>query len=137
VNNSDLPGTTAKERYAFFLQTPFWAELSNRARVLSGKCAECESVSGLQAHHKFYRDNWFDTQIDDLRVLCNSCHWSWHKKKKAGKMRFNYTAKTLTKMARRRKKQLKSRMKELKAQLSKESGWSARVQEKRGWLPRL
>jgi len=63
--------------YRKFLQSKFWKSLAAEAK--NGKtCAKCSSSERLQAHHRFYRSNWYDTTIDDLVVLCRRCHAAEH-----------------------------------------------------------
>ncbi len=71
---------TPRERYQEFLRTPFWKDLSQRKIASVGKCEECGFHLHLQAHHRFYRKNWFDTQLEDLQVLCRTCHRIEHGK---------------------------------------------------------
>ncbi len=52
--------------------------MSVRKRLEVGKCERCGSVRGLQSHHKFYRECWFDTKLEDLEVLCRGCHREEH-----------------------------------------------------------
>lgn len=65
---------TAKERYREFLKTPFWKDLSRRKLEQVGHCEVCGYHHHLQAHHLFYRLDWFDTKLEDLQVLCRTCH---------------------------------------------------------------
>lgn len=67
-----------KEAYAEFLASAFWVELSRRVRRRRKRCARCGSRKRLQAHHKFYRDDWYQTQEGDLEVLCRACHEAEH-----------------------------------------------------------
>jgi 5-methylcytosine-specific restriction endonuclease McrA len=67
-----------RKAYLKFLASDFWIELSQRKKGIEGKCEECGSTNGLSAHHLFYRENWYDTQIGDLKVLCRSCHRKAH-----------------------------------------------------------
>jgi hypothetical protein len=70
---------TAKEAYALFLQSDFWVGLSRQKRRSAGyKCERCGSKKHTQAHHRFYRDNWFDTLLEDLECLCRKCHRKHH-----------------------------------------------------------
>lgn len=68
----------AKEAYKLFLLSDFWIKLSLRKRRTARKCERCGSKKRLQSHHKFYRDNWFDTIIEDLECLCVACHRNHH-----------------------------------------------------------
>jgi hypothetical protein len=67
-----------KELYELFLESKWWRDLSRRKRRSVGKCEVCGTTERLQSHHKFYRENWFDTQEGDLRVLCRQCHKKEH-----------------------------------------------------------
>lgn len=70
--------TDRKKAYRIFLQTPFWADLSARVKRKAGRCKRCKGKVLLQAHHKFYREDWFQTQEADLVVLCRKCHAKEH-----------------------------------------------------------
>lgn len=69
---------TAKQLYRLFLQSDFWKELSSLKKSLVGECERCGSVNRLQSHHIRYPDNWYDTTLEDLEVLCRLCHWEEH-----------------------------------------------------------
>lgn len=67
-----------KEAYRKFLLTPFWLDLRARKIATDPRCQRCGSGKSLQAHHKFYRSDWFDTLIEDLETLCQNCHRKHH-----------------------------------------------------------
>lgn len=67
-----------KELYAIFLLSDFWIELSRQKRRQVRKCEKCGCDSRLQAHHVRYPENWFDTRLADLKVLCRPCHEKEH-----------------------------------------------------------
>lgn len=69
---------TAQASYRKFLRSDFWKEMSAAKRESVGRCEKCRSKDNLQAHHKFYRADWYETQLDDLSVLCRSCHRKEH-----------------------------------------------------------
>lgn len=69
---------TPKERYAEFLKSEFWIGLSRRKRRMVGRCERCGGRRYLQAHHRFYREDWFQTELGDLEVLCRRCHAKHH-----------------------------------------------------------
>lgn len=71
---------STKELYRMFLDSDFWRDLSSRKRELVGRCEACGETRRLQAHHKRYPNNWFDTTLDDLTVLCRFCHERKHGK---------------------------------------------------------
>lgn len=64
--------------YGAFLRSSFWKRVSKQKKQLVGRCERCSCVSDLQTHHKFYRDNWWDTELGDLEVLCRGCHRKQH-----------------------------------------------------------
>jgi hypothetical protein len=66
--------TRGQKAYGKFLKTEFWKELSARKKKRCKKCSRCGSTKRLQAHHIRYRDDWYDTKLRDLKVLCYVCH---------------------------------------------------------------
>ena len=65
--------------YGDYLQTRHWA--ITKAKSISNAhyaCDKCGSQSGLHVHHVSY-DRIGEEELDDLRVLCNSCHKKEHK----------------------------------------------------------
>lgn len=74
-----------KAAYREFLKSDFWLKLSRKKRKKVGHCERCRSKKCLQAHHRFYRDNWYDTQEEDLEVLCRLCHQKAHGLRKLSK----------------------------------------------------
>lgn len=73
---------TAAERYQEFLRSQFWLELSVQKKAGVTHCEDCGKRAGsLECHHLFYRDNWYDTKISDLIVICWKCHQRRHRKK--------------------------------------------------------
>lgn len=69
---------TTKELYAMFLESRWWIDLSRTKRRKIGQCERCGNTNRLQSHHRFYRENWFETQLEDLQVLCRRCHENEH-----------------------------------------------------------
>lgn len=70
--------TSRQRAYRAFLKTPFWKETTERKKAVVGKCERCHAISDLQSHHTFYRSDWFETQLEDLEVLCRGCHEEEH-----------------------------------------------------------
>lgn len=70
-----------QKAYREFIKSAFWIELSAARRSLVNGCERCGSGDRLQCHHKFYRSNWYDTQPEDLIVLCRRCHAKVHHKR--------------------------------------------------------
>lgn len=70
---------TTKELYAMFLESDFWKALSFACRSAAKfKCTRCRKKAQCQAHHTFYRENWFDTLLSDLECVCRECHEKEH-----------------------------------------------------------
>ena len=72
----------SKETYADYLESNHWQNL----RVLcharfDGKCVICQNESSLQCHHWLYRRTFQETTLDDLALLCDSCHAMVHRDK--------------------------------------------------------
>ncbi len=66
-------------RYDWFMKTDEWRELSEACKIRDGrKCRRCPSRSNLHAHHMFYRNRIWDTQVQDLITLCGKCHDEAH-----------------------------------------------------------
>lgn len=70
--------TRGQRAYREFLKTEFWKEISSIKRRIVGRCERCSSTSELQCHHKVYRKSWFDTRMEDLEVVCRTCHKKEH-----------------------------------------------------------
>ncbi len=77
-----------REAYQHFLLSDFWIRVSNNRRSKAKfRCERCGAFGDTQAHHKFYRPQWFDVQPEDLEVLCSSCHSREHREfKTLGKL---------------------------------------------------
>lgn len=69
-----------KDAYREFLKSDFWRKLTKLKKETVGHCERCGSRRCLQSHHRFYRDDWFQTQESDLEVLCRTCHKKHHKR---------------------------------------------------------
>ena len=66
------------ELYRIFLECDWWKGLAAKIKLHAGKCARCRATSHLEAHHIRYPENWFDTTLADLEVLCRKCHKKEH-----------------------------------------------------------
>lgn len=70
-----------KEVYLEYLQSEHWFELRNARKVMdNNECQLCASTKYLHVHHRFYRKNHYDTQLEDLITLCSRCHARHHDK---------------------------------------------------------
>lgn len=93
-----------KQQYSEFLKTDFWKSLSRQCLQRDKfRCRECFGKTHLQAHHKFYRPNWFDTELDDLITLCVGCHRREHGINKHHPIMLSKKAKHYRKWLKRRK----------------------------------
>ncbi|MGH3427730.1 MAG: HNH endonuclease signature motif containing protein [Mycobacteriales bacterium] len=69
--------------YAEYLQTPEWKGLRYKKLRAVGFCCEfCSARINLQVHHRTYERRGCE-RLDDLRVLCDSCHGKLHGKKES------------------------------------------------------
>lgn len=60
--------------HAVYLESDHWRDLRLRAFFHHGKrCHQCRSPHQLQVHHLRYR-SIFDVTVEDLQILCDSCH---------------------------------------------------------------
>ena len=66
--------------YAEYLKTEHWQLLRGAKLQLAPKCEECGAKHELEVHHRFYRPNWFDAKLADLKTLCHHCHIMEHAK---------------------------------------------------------
>lgn len=69
----------SKLAYREYLKSWHWKDL--RQRVLARdnhRCVQCGATRELQAHHTFYRQDWYDAKITDLITLCRPCHRQTH-----------------------------------------------------------
>ena len=46
---------------------------------LGGKCCKCNSIEELHIHHK--NGDWTDSRMENLELLCRTCHRERHSKK--------------------------------------------------------
>lgn len=64
--------------YKKYLSSNHWKNLRERKLESSGRfCRRCGSTKNLQVHHLSY-DNLADTSLNQLEVLCVSCHSREH-----------------------------------------------------------
>ncbi len=71
------PSLTMREWYrSVYLSSPHWLDLRIRAKAKYGNRCRC-GAGGCDVHHINYR-NIFDVTVEDLMVLCRSCHKAEH-----------------------------------------------------------
>lgn len=63
--------------YTEYLQTDDWKLKRTEKLKQNPACEVCKSIKTLHVHHLNYR-NWFDVVLDDLMVLCQTCHFMGH-----------------------------------------------------------
>jgi 5-methylcytosine-specific restriction endonuclease McrA len=65
--------------YQQYLQSEHWKQTKARKqRRTIKRCAICASFSDIQLHHLFYRKRLTETELSDLRWLCETCHSTAH-----------------------------------------------------------
>lgn len=69
-----------KYNYLEYLESDHWQNLRVLCRArFNEKCAICHDEKTLQCHHRIYRRKYQDTVVEDLILLCDSCHKMVHK----------------------------------------------------------
>lgn len=72
---------TDKQQYYAYLKSDQWREKRRAALQFYGNnCCLCGTRHNIQVHHRNYR-NIFKESMEDLILLCESCHKTFHKKK--------------------------------------------------------
>jgi len=66
-----------KDEYAAYRETARWKFISRTVRQIEKKCQRCGFPYELDVHHKTYK-NLGRENLDDLIVLCKSCHAREH-----------------------------------------------------------
>lgn len=68
--------------YKWYLKTEHWKTFRLYALEEHGKiCKDCGAIAtSLHVHHLTYANIW-DEQLEDVVVLCHSCHWARHPEK--------------------------------------------------------
>lgn len=70
-----------KNEYYDYLKSQPWRDKRKLALQFYGNnCCLCGSRHDLQVHHRHYR-TIFHENMEDLILLCESCHRMFHKKK--------------------------------------------------------
>ena len=71
--------TPRQSAYRDYLQTAHWQHLRQVVLSRDGfQCVRCPSKKHLQAHHRYYRQRFEDSEPDDLITLCRDCHKKEH-----------------------------------------------------------
>lgn len=70
------------KKYYDYLGSPEWRNKRQEVFNSRSKCCErCKRVDNLEIHHKTYK-NIYKEKLEDLQILCRSCHKSEHSKRK-------------------------------------------------------
>lgn len=65
--------------YEEYIKSPGWKELADHLKKEAGnRCQVCNNGGRLNVHHRSYNRLGKDGEIDDLIVLCESCHRKFH-----------------------------------------------------------
>jgi len=77
-------GFSFMSAYTQYIKSPKWRELANLCKMAAkGRCQMCgTSDSLLHGHHMDYGRMSKDGEADDICVLCENCHVSYHRKHK-------------------------------------------------------
>lgn len=71
-----------KAKYTAYLNSPQWKAKRVEALDHYGRiCSKCGGATKLEVHHKHYR-NFKDEKLDDLEILCRTCHQEFHRRKR-------------------------------------------------------
>lgn len=66
------------EKYHKYLNSVEWRATKRYVFLVKGyECERCGYTRNLQIHHKTY-DNLYQERLEDLEVLCGSCHMKEH-----------------------------------------------------------
>lgn len=67
--------------YSQFLKTPYWKAIADHTKYKAKyTCVFCDSKQNLVTHHKTYKHHGEEIfYLNDLVVLCDSCHHKHHK----------------------------------------------------------
>ena len=79
--------TTHKQKYHRYLKSKKWKAI--RMKIINERenCERCWGENRLEIHHKTYK-NVFNEKMEDLELLCHSCHQQHHGFEKAEKPSF-------------------------------------------------
>lgn len=64
-------------RYPNYLRTEHWLDFREGALLARPFCQVCETAESKQVHHLTY-DYLGRERMEDVLVLCASCHQKWH-----------------------------------------------------------
>lgn len=69
-----------KREYDTYISSEEWENKKKECFALKGKmCQFCGSITDLHVHHATYKNLKKEDVENDLYVLCNKCHFQYHK----------------------------------------------------------
>lgn len=72
---SDGGRASRAAEYRKYLKSPEWKALRRQAMERDGhRCRTCNAERNLEAHHRYYPEEFGTETIDALTTLCRSCH---------------------------------------------------------------
>ena len=82
--------------YKWYLTTEHWKTFRLHALEEHGKiCKDCGATDvSLHVHHLTYANIWEET-LEDVVILCHSCHWARHPEKRSLKCTHDRLGKTI------------------------------------------
>lgn len=82
VNWSVIAFHIQSMEYRNFLKTPYWRAIAAHTKYKAGyRCQVCNSSQRLATHHRNYAIRGYEhSQLQELTVLCDSCHSQFHRK---------------------------------------------------------
>lgn len=76
--------------YLIYLDSVKWKNKREEALNHYGRfCNKCKSSTNLQVHHLTYK-TLYNEELEDLMILCKSCHMNLHKEIKQGRKPHKY-----------------------------------------------
>lgn len=75
-----LPSKNKQEYYNYLRSQPWRDKRKLALEFYGNNCCLCGSRHSIQVHHRNYR-NIFHENMEDLILLCESCHKQFHKNK--------------------------------------------------------
>lgn len=79
-NAEELRWIIKRMPYSSFLRTAYWFAVSHKAKAHAGmRCQVCNSSESINVHHRTYESHGSEhLNMNDLVVLCESCHGLFH-----------------------------------------------------------
>lgn len=75
-----------KQSYQTYLRSRHWQRTRKTIIALIKTCVLCDSPQRLEVHHRHYRTLGSEN-VEDVTVLCHTCHTRYHQQQQAAKKR--------------------------------------------------